>query len=131
MVVVLLKNRSRTLLALNTGDRSVTVERSEVARNKHGSVGTRTTEHAVSGSVTLLPGQTIRVPGCILKQPNVQRLIDLRVLQVVKQEQGDATLAPSRVSVGKPVRQKTAATVTEEGTAPTKVKRRRKKEQSK
>ncbi len=86
MQVVLLKNTSRELIPLNVGDKAVTVKRSQPMQTKSGQVGVKHTEHQVSSSITLMPGVLTRVPGIVLKQRAVQRLIANGTLKMVKGE---------------------------------------------
>lgn len=82
--MVLLKNVTRELRTYNVGDRNVTVRRMEHAVTKSGQVGMRVRTVHVSSSITFLPGEVKRVPECMLKQRNVQRDIQKRLLKVVQ-----------------------------------------------
>ncbi len=101
MQVVLLKNCTRQLMPLNVGDKSVTVKRQQIAQTKSGQVGTKHTEHQVSSSITLPPGKWVRVPGEVLKQRSVQRMLAARppMLKMVEQKSDVPAPAPAKVVI--------------------------------
>lgn len=118
MAIVLLKNKTRELMVLNVGDKSVRVERAQPAVTASGTVGTRVKVARVSSSVTLMPGECKRVPAIILKQRAVQRGIAKGHLKVVQQKtEGEPPPQPAlKVEASAPI--DTSSSVVEEGVEP-------------